>query len=275
MKLTVLVDNNTFIDQYLIGEPGVSFFIEADGQRILFDAGYSDAFLNNAEKLGIDLTRLNWIVLSHGHLDHTWGLEHLIKFLTEKQSNSFEVEFPTLVAHQDVFLSRSLHSQPIGSLLNRDSIDGIFSLQLSKEPFQLTPRLWFLGEVERLNDFEAKCPIGMIQIGNGKEVPDFVMDDSALVYCADAGLVIITGCSHSGICNIVEQAKRITGESRILDIVGGFHLLAPSEVQMQGTLDYFRGNEPEHMHACHCTDLQSKVLLSVWRTCRKQVPGWY
>ncbi len=72
MRLTVLVDNNTFIDQYLLGEPAVSYYIEAENKKILFDVGYSDVFLQNAAKLGIDLTQLDMLVFSHGHLDHTW-----------------------------------------------------------------------------------------------------------------------------------------------------------------------------------------------------------
>lgn len=73
MKLTVLVDNNTFVDEYLIGEPGVSYYIECDGKKILFDLGYSDVFLKNAQTLKIDLSDIDDLVISHGHNDHTWG----------------------------------------------------------------------------------------------------------------------------------------------------------------------------------------------------------
>jgi metal-dependent hydrolase (beta-lactamase superfamily II) len=74
MKLSVLVDNNTLIDRYFLGEPALSFFIEEDDKRILFDTGYSDAFIRNAEKMRIDLRNLDWVALSHGHVDHTWGV---------------------------------------------------------------------------------------------------------------------------------------------------------------------------------------------------------
>ena len=73
MKLTVLVDNNTFIDEYYFGEPGVSYYIEDGGAKILFDCGYSDVFMANAEKMGIDLGKVDTIVFSHGHNDHTRG----------------------------------------------------------------------------------------------------------------------------------------------------------------------------------------------------------
>ena len=83
MKLTVLVDTNTLIDRYFYGEPGISYFIVDEGKRILFDVGYSDAFIRNAQKMNIDLRNTDFLVLSHGHLDHTWGLEPLIKLYTE------------------------------------------------------------------------------------------------------------------------------------------------------------------------------------------------
>jgi len=83
MKLNVLVDNNTLIDRYFLGEPAVSYFIENNGDRILFDAGYSDIFIKNAIKMGIDLLDLDFIVLSHAHLDHTWGLGHLVQYYAE------------------------------------------------------------------------------------------------------------------------------------------------------------------------------------------------
>ncbi len=263
MKLTVLVDNNTFIDQYLIGEPAVSYYIETGDQNILFDAGYSDAFLINAQRLDIDLTKLDKVVLSHGHLDHTWGLQYLVRLLCEKSMSSVKVKRPLLIAHPDIFLSRTFKNTPeIGSCLKEDTLGRYFDLQLSREPFELAPNLLFLGQVERLNDFEAQHNIGMVRQRNGYEFPDMVLDDSALVYKTESGLVIITGCSHAGICNTIEYARKITAEARILDIIGGLHLLNPSKEQMRGTLDYFAQIKPFELHAGHCTNLQSKILLA-------------
>jgi len=118
-----------------------------------------------------------------------------------------------------------------------------------------------LGEIERKNYFEAQRPIGKVVKGNFEE-DDYLIDDSALTYQSSKGLVIITGCSHSGICNIVEGAKKICGDDRIIDIVGGFHLLNPKKEQLQGTLDYMEKLKPQEVHACHCTDLNSKIALS-------------
>ncbi|MDK2982128.1 MAG: 7,8-dihydropterin-6-yl-methyl-4-(beta-D-ribofuranosyl)aminobenzene 5-phosphate synthase [Chloroflexota bacterium] len=261
MRLTVLVDNNTLIDQYLLGEPAVSYYIESEGRKILFDAGYSDVFLLNAAKLGIDLTQLDTVVLSHGHLDHSWGLAHLLRLYSEARATGRMTHNPMLIAHPLVFTQRSYQGDPhIGSLLQPQDLAPFFDIQLSREPVRLTERLTFLGEIERRNGFEAQESLGETHV-DGQHAPDWVLDDTALAYCAEDGLVVVTGCSHAGICNITEQARRICAQEKVLDIIGGFHLQNPSEKQMNGTVNYLAQLEPAQVHACHCTDLQSKMVL--------------
>jgi 7,8-dihydropterin-6-yl-methyl-4-(beta-D-ribofuranosyl)aminobenzene 5'-phosphate synthase len=261
MKLTVLVDNNTLIDRYFLAEPGISFYIEQGGKRILLDVGYSDVFIKNAQKMNIDLRTLDYVVLSHGHLDHTWGLDPLVRLYTESNIEGLPHKRPKILAHPLAFFSKKFDDMEIGSLISRDKLSKHFAIELSENSIWLTERLLFLGEIERKNDFEGKKPIGSIMKPSGEE-PDYLYDDTALVYKSPQGLVIITGCSHSGICNIVEQAKRLGKEERIIDIVGGLHLLNPSKEQLRGTLQYMKKLNPRQMHACHCTDLNSKVALS-------------
>ena len=262
MKLTVLVDNNTLTDQSFLGESALSHFIQAEGKRILLDVGYSDVFVTNAGKLHIDLLDVDFVVLSHGHVDHTWGLVPLVRLHTEALMDKLPVRKPTLVAHPLALLPKTLENLPeIGSLLAEDKLSGFFDVRLSREPIWLTERLVFLGEIKRSNDFEAKKPLGKT-VENGAEKDDFLLDDSALAYKSPEGPVIVTGCSHSGICNIVEQAREVCGEDRVVYIVGGLHLLDPSAEQLQGTLDYLQALRPGSMHAGHCTDLRSKIALS-------------
>jgi 7,8-dihydropterin-6-yl-methyl-4-(beta-D-ribofuranosyl)aminobenzene 5'-phosphate synthase len=262
MKLTVLMDNNTLIDRYFLAEPGVSYLVEVDGKKILFDVGYSDAFITNARKLSIDLLGVDFVVLSHAHLDHTWGLIPLIRLYTEALIEGLHTKKPTLVTHPLTLSSRKYGDlAEAGSLLQEDKLCGYFHLELSREPVYLTERLVFLGEIERTNEFEAKSPMGKI-LEAGVEKDDFLFDDSALAYKSPDGLVIITGCSHAGICNIVEYAKKVCGDDRVVDVVGGFHLLDPSEEQLQGTITYMKSLHPGSVHACHCTDLNSKIALS-------------
>ena len=262
MKLTVLVDNNTLIDRYFYGEPGASYFIEDEGKKILFDVGYSDVFIKNAQKLNIDLLNLDFVVLSHGHLDHTWGLDPLIRLYTEAIIENLNHKNPIIIAHPLIFYTKKNNGlNEIGSIISEVKLSKHFNIKLSKEPVWLTKKLVFLGEIERKNDFEVKIPIGKIVINNS-ENDDYLLDDSALVYKSSTGLIIITSCSHSGICNIIEYAKKICEENRITDIIGGFHLLEPSKEQLQGTLEYMKKLKPYEVHACHCTDLNSKIALS-------------
>jgi 7,8-dihydropterin-6-yl-methyl-4-(beta-D-ribofuranosyl)aminobenzene 5'-phosphate synthase len=262
MQLTVLVDNNTFIDRYFYGEPGVSYLIEEKNIKTLFDVGYSDAFIKNAQKMNISLFDVDFIVLSHGHIDHTGGLEPLVKYYLEAAIEKIPHKTPTIIAHPLAFATKKLEVfEDIGSLMPENKLSLHFKLNPSKKPLWLSDDLVFLGEIPRKNDFEAQKPMGKRVINNMTEDDD-LSDDSAVVYKTSQGLVIISGCSHSGICNIVEYAKTVCRENRIVDIIGGFHLLQPEDVQLQKTLEYMKQLKPASVHACHCTDLKSKIALS-------------
>ncbi|WP_139492095.1 MBL fold metallo-hydrolase [Brevibacillus dissolubilis] len=263
MKVTVLVDNNTFIDRYFYGEPGLSFYIEADGTNILFDLGYSDIFIRNAEKMGINLREVDIITFSHGHMDHTWGLDPIIRLFTEAKLEKRFCKAPTIIAHPRVLKTKLYEEGEIGSMISVSKLQRHFGLRFSKEPVWITENLVFLGQIDRVFDFEDQPPIGEVVLDQeGNTEDDYLLDDTALVYKTPDGLVIMAGCAHSGICNIIEQAKRICGDDRVLDVIGGFHLLEPSAHQLQGTVEYFRKLGPQAIHACHCTDFASKIALA-------------
>ncbi len=260
MKLTVLVDNNTIIDRYFLAEPGLSFLIQDDETAVLFDTGYSGVFLDNAQKMGLDLTILDYLVLSHGHLDHTWGLDRLLKYYTELKIENRPFKKPVLVAHPQTFVSvKSEEINEFGSLISERKLDKHFQLQLSKAPQRLSEKLTFLGEIPRKNSFESIATYGRKE---GAQEDDYVVEDSALVYNSTRGLVIITGCSHAGICNIIEYAKEECSNDKVADIIGGLHLQNPPRKQIQGTLAYIKNLQPNTIRACHCTDLDSKIALS-------------
>ncbi|PHR28105.1 MAG: MBL fold metallo-hydrolase [Desulfotalea sp.] len=260
MNLTVLVDNNTLIDRYFLAEPGLSFYLNDDGHELLFDLGYSDIFYQNAQKMGLNLTRIQDVIISHGHLDHTWGLEPYIRRLNEAQFEKRACVRPRLVAHPKAFISVTGDGgSEFGSLMSADKLAKHFDLTLSREPVVITPRLTWLGEIPRLFDFENLLSFG---VKDGETSVDMVPDDSALVYSSEEGLVIITGCSHAGICNIVEYAKKVCADERVVDIIGGLHLMNPDAKQLKGTVAYIGALGLEKIHACHCTDLSSKIALA-------------
>jgi len=261
LELSVLVDNNTIIDQYFKGEPGLSYYIKEEDTHILFDLGYSNIFIDNANQMGLDLNDVDYLVFSHGHIDHTGGLDPLIKhyFETKKETDK---GYPEIIAHPDCFRDKYYgNNTSIGVNVTKQVINQLFKVTESKKPIWITEKLVYLGEIERTNDFEAKKSIGyQDKIAKGYE--DYIMDDTALAYLSEDGVVIITGCSHAGICNIVEKAKKVTGIDNVVDIIGGFHLMEPGQKQLIKTKEYIKKLRLEQLHACHCTDLNSKVHLA-------------
>ncbi|MEE4195797.1 MAG: MBL fold metallo-hydrolase [Anaerolineae bacterium] len=262
-RISILVDNSTLIDQYYIGEPGFSAFLEADGMKILFDTGYSDAFLKNARMMNIDPLSAEFIILSHGHLDHTWGLLPMMREITERDfKRAADAPKPfrqKLIAHPAAFARKMVPAkdQEIGNVASMDSLQKVFDVRMIKTPLQLSEHVLYLGEIPRETSFEPAYALGTTEDGS----PDYLLDDTALAITTNEGLVILTGCSHAGICNIVQYAMELTGETRLRDIVGGFHLLDPSEARLNGTVAFLKERNPLALHACHCTDLRSKVAL--------------
>ncbi|MDC7220662.1 MAG: MBL fold metallo-hydrolase [Spirochaetales bacterium] len=257
MEIKILVDNNTIIDEYYLGEPAVSYLIIEKGTKILFDVGYSDIFISNAGKMKESLKDLDYVVLSHGHNDHTGGLEPLVNHL----KGSEEGAKTKLVAHEDTFLYKEEMGESIGSFVKEEFVKNHFDTVFTTKPLWLTENLVFLGEIERSHTFENKNPIGKYKL-NDDLVDDYLKDDSALAYKSPEGLVIITGCSHAGICNIIDYAKKVCREERIVDVLGGFHMLEPTREELEGTMQFFKEAHINRAHPCHCTSLDSKIHLS-------------
>jgi 7,8-dihydropterin-6-yl-methyl-4-(beta-D-ribofuranosyl)aminobenzene 5'-phosphate synthase len=257
MRLTVLVENQASF--YLKGEWGISIFIEADDQRILFDFGVSDLCLKNAAWLKIDTSKLDYLVLSHGHKDHSWGLDWLLKSYLS-QGLPFEKR-PTFIAHPLALTPKIPSNDGIedGIILDESFLKRNLKINITKEPVWLSEHLVYLGQIERKIEREQAMGEAII---SGAWTADYLWDDTALAYKLPQGLVIITGCSHSGICNIVRQAQIICNEERIVDIVGGYHLLNPTPDRLQETIAFLKKINPGQIHPCHCTDLQSKIALS-------------
>ena len=233
MKITVLVENNSRINNYLIAEPAFSLFLEHENKKILFDTGYSDAFIQNSKKLNIDLNKITDIVLSHGHDDHTGGL----KFLNIIDKNI------TFIAHPNLFDEKL---EPDGTFygcpLTKEELNFKFNLNLTKKPYYITSDLLFLGEIKN---------------NKSKDI-----DDSALVCIINNELLIITGCSHSGIINVINYAKEITGLNKIFGILGGMHLIRESEDEIKKISEFFKKENIKYLAPCHCCDLKSKIILA-------------
>lgn len=244
MKLTVLVENSTLIDKYLLAEPAVSFLIETKGgQKVLFDAGYSDVVIENSKRTGICLEDLDYIVISHGHNDHVGGLKYLVNINFKKKVK--------LITHSKSFEPKLYGvDEKIGLDIPLSILEEKFEIIYSDKPFEFLPDLVFLGEIPRIVDFEPLVPYGK-KLLTGED--DLLLDDSALVCKSNEGLYIITGCSHSGIVNICEYAKKVCGYDEICSIIGGLHLLRASGDRVDKTIEYLKTLKLKNIYPCHCT----------------------
>ncbi len=237
MKITVLSENTA--GGSLLAEHGLSYLLEINETKILLDTGHSDVFKKNALKLGIDIdTDVNTVVLSHGHWDHGGGLEYL------KQKK--------LITHSKSFIKRyrAEGKQDIGLTLSKLEIESKFELVIADKPHSICNNVFFLGGIPRENDFEAK----ITPFEDENRQPDFVPDDSAIAIVENGQLIIVTGCSHSGICNIIEYAKEVTGVSKVLGVIGGFHL-KHNNLQTQKTIEYLKEQDIKYLYPSHCTAL--------------------
>ncbi len=234
MTITILTDN--FPGSHTTAEHGLSYMIEHDGKKLLFDTGQSDLFLKNASAIGVDIADIDMIILSHGHFDHGNGLEHL--------------SGGSLLCHPGCFVKRYRKKDNlyIGLKNTKDEISKRFNLILAEKPYKISDSIFFSGEIPRITNFESQTTPFVFENGT----PDFVMDDSAAGFLLKEGLFVVTGCGHSGIVNTLEHMKKITGANTIYCIMGGFHL-KEIDRQTRETIHYLKYNNIQHVYPSHCT----------------------
>jgi len=244
MRISVLTENNP--GSFTPAEHGLSYLIEYDGKRILFDTGQSDLHMRNAKKMDISLDIIDAVVLSHGHFDHGNGLVYH--------------KGHTLVCHPGCFVRRYRKSDHtyIGLQNTMVELSGIFDLITTSRPYKISDKLFFLGEIPRESEFESRSTSFILEDGT----PDYVMDDSALAMVLTEGLFVVTGCGHSGIINTLEHAKKVTGTNDLFGIMGGFHLKEDNQ-QTKETIRYLEDNKIKHVFPSHCTELPALTAFYV------------
>jgi 7,8-dihydropterin-6-yl-methyl-4-(beta-D-ribofuranosyl)aminobenzene 5'-phosphate synthase len=226
---------------------------EGKSNSVLFDTGGSpEGAVENAERMGLDLSEVEYIVLSHGHYDHFGGLLYALKAVNK-------INLPVIV-HEDMFKSRGV-ANPDGTIRKypefpKENQVSPARYVKTKQPYLIADNMILVtGEIPRKTEFEK----GFVQhrvFVDGKWQPDpWIWDDRALVInVKQKGLVIVTGCAHAGIINTALYAQQISGIKMIYAILGGFHLAGKEfELRINKTVQNLRQLKPVLVAPSHCT----------------------
>jgi len=254
VRITTLSENKAAFG--CLGEWGLSLLVEAGSERVLLDSGMGLALPHNVEQLEVNLTGLDAVVLSHGHIDHTGGLAAVLE-----RSGPVRV-----IAHPQVWETKySTRKGPpypeIGMPFPREDLERLgASFELSREPVWVTPRVVTSGEVPMTCPFET-VDEGLLRAGAQGPEPDPLADDLALAVRTQSGLVVVLGCAHRGPVNTVERLRQVTGEQRVRAVVGGTHLVRASEERIRATIHRFREWGVETVACSHCTGYRAEAMM--------------
>jgi 7,8-dihydropterin-6-yl-methyl-4-(beta-D-ribofuranosyl)aminobenzene 5'-phosphate synthase len=258
LKITTLSEN-TADNLDLLAEWGLSILVETGDINILMDTGQTISVGHNAEKLGIDLHKVDKIVLSHGHADHTGGLMNVLGLMGKK------IE---IVAHPDVVDAKYSGKQEN----KRKNVALPFSLpqmeklgakfKLSRKPVKLTPDIMTTGEVPMITDFEEIDPDRFFVKEDSTWYPDELKDDLALIINTKPGLIVVLGCGHHGVINTLYHAQKLTGRKEIRMVIGGCHLINASVERVYRTIAALKDLNVQKVGVSHCTGLEASAIMA-------------
>jgi 7,8-dihydropterin-6-yl-methyl-4-(beta-D-ribofuranosyl)aminobenzene 5'-phosphate synthase len=243
------------------GEWGFAALVVADGHRILFDTGaHPDTVLRNARELHIDLSNVPDVILSHHHLDHTAGLVTLRR--------EFAKSNPSALARAHVgagiFQSRTdggpAEANPmIATRREYESAGGTFIEYTQTR--ELFPGVWLTGPVPRKYPERNWNPGRKLRLADGKTTEDNLPEDQSLVIVTDKGLVVISGCGHSGIINTLDYARAKIASEPIYAALGGFHLYQASDDTLAWTASKLKEFGLQNLLGAHCTGIEAVYRL--------------
>ena len=249
LKITTLIANNSDENNILLSEHGLSLYIETDEIKILFDTDQSGEFIKNADKLKIDLNNLDYVILSHGHYDHSGGFKKLV----ENTGNSFKLivgngffskKYKLLESNEYKFNGNSFDEKFI-------NMNNISTKYITQDLFNITEDVMLFSNFERNTDFEVLNKKFYIKQNDQYVIDDF-SDEIVLAVKTEKGLVVIIGCSHVGVVNILKTIIKRTGLG-IYCVVGGSHLIEANELRLNNTIEFLKENDIQVLRLSHCT----------------------
>jgi 7,8-dihydropterin-6-yl-methyl-4-(beta-D-ribofuranosyl)aminobenzene 5'-phosphate synthase len=249
LTISVLLENRRSDNEKksLRVKPGLSLLIQDSNTKILFDTGPDDSFLYNATLMGLDLSKLTATVLSHGHYDHCGGVPWL-------PDNCRIICHPNINNERHSAITFKGYTKKIKKLsLDIDYLH--YRMVYSCTPLHISDRFIWSGEIE------VPRPQAYGVIGGEKKALDYIIDEGVLIYKSDRGLVIIIGCGHRGIINIIRYCQKITGINHIHALFGGFHLRCASPRVLWEIRKFLKQQKPDIIMGCHCTGAWGRLWL--------------
>lgn len=258
MILTILCENSVARPFGLLGEHGFACFLETPHGNYLFDTGQGQSLIPNAQQLNKDLRSIKALLISHGHYDHTGGMASVLNLCD-----------PVAVyGHPDMFSTRywEIEGQRryLGIHFRRDYLESLGAIfHLNRELVEIGPDVYLSGEIPRRSTFEKGDTQQLAITSDGETVcPDPVADDLSMVVRSAKGLILVVGCAHAGLVNIIDYvAERFPGET-IYAVIGGTHLGFAGEEQFEQTLKTLDRLGIEKIGVSHCTGLKMAAQLS-------------
>ncbi len=256
-RITILCENSVGIPFGVIGEHGFACHMETERGNYLFDTGQGFGIVQNALALGKDLRDIKAIMISHGHYDHTGGLPAVLK-----------VKGPVDVfGHPDMFLDRFWSndemSRFVGIPYRRPYLESLgANFRLGTEMVEVGPGVCLTGEIPRATPFEKDDANMTAYTAKGEKMhPDPLRDDLSMIVDSDKGLILVLGCAHAGMVNIIHYVMEKMGRDRIYAVIGGTHLGFSSDEQFDETLKVIDQYQIERIGVSHCTGLAKASLL--------------